>query len=64
MRSGLSKLDGWGDGNTVALFTDEYKLPLIPPEIAAHLATAAELSMPVFILAGFFKRFAALRSSS
>jgi putative oxidoreductase len=60
LRSGLLKVDGWSNGNTLALFTDEYKLPLIPPEIAATMATAAELSMPVFILAGFFTRFAAL----
>jgi putative oxidoreductase len=60
LRSGLLKLDGWSNGNTLALFTDEYKLPLIPPEIAATMATAAELSMPVLILAGFFTRFAAL----
>jgi putative oxidoreductase len=60
LRSGLLKVDGWSNGNTLALFTDEYKLPLIPPEIAAAMATAAELSMPVLILAGFFTRFAAL----
>ena len=60
LRSGLLKVDGWSNGNTLALFTDEYKLPLIPPEIAATMATAAELSLPVFILAGFFTRFAAL----
>jgi putative oxidoreductase len=59
-RSGLLKLDGWSNGNTLALFTDEYKLPVIPPEVAAYLATAAELSMPVLIVAGFFTRFAAL----
>jgi putative oxidoreductase len=59
-RSGLLKLDGWTNGNTLALFTDEYKLPLIPPEAAAYLATAAELSMPALILAGFLTRFAAL----
>jgi putative oxidoreductase len=51
LRSGLLKLDGWSDCNTLALF---------PPEIAAYLATAAELSLLVFILAGFFTRFAAL----
>ncbi len=60
LRSGLLKLDGWSNGNTLALFTDEYKLPLIPPEIAAYMAAACELSMPVLILAGFFTRFAAL----
>ena len=60
LRSGLLKLDGWTEGNTLALFTDEYKLPCIPPEIAATMATTAELSLPVFIIAGFFTRFAAL----
>lgn len=60
LRSGLLKLHGWDNGNTLALFTDEYKLPVIPPEIAAYMATAIELSMPVFILAGFLTRFAAL----
>ena len=60
LRSGLLKLDGWSNGNTLALFTDEYKLPLLPPEIAAYMATAAELSMPVLILTGFLTRFAAM----
>lgn len=59
-RSGLLKLAGWSSGNTLALFTYEYKLPLIPPEIAAYMATGLELSMPVLILAGFLTRFAAL----
>ena len=52
LRSGLLKLDGWSNGNTLALFTYEYKLPVIPPEIAAYMATAMELSMPVLILSG------------
>ena len=60
LRSGLLKLDGWNNGNTLALFTDEYKLPVIPPEMAAYTATALELSMPVLILSGFLTRFAAL----
>ena len=60
LRSGLLKLSGWSNGNTLFLFTDEYKLPVIPPEIAAYMATAMELSMPVLILAGFLTRFAAL----
>ncbi len=59
-RSGLLKLDGWSNGNTLALFQYEYKLPVIPPEFAAPLAMAMELSMPILILAGFLTRFAAL----
>jgi putative oxidoreductase len=58
-RSGLLKLDGWADGNTLTLFKEEYRLPLIPPDIAAYLATAAELTLPVLLFAGLFTRFAA-----
>ena len=57
-RSGMLKLDGWADGNTLTLFREEYRLPLIPPEIAAYLATAAELTLPVLLFAGLFTRFA------
>jgi putative oxidoreductase len=60
LRSGLLKLDGWENGNTLALFQYEYQLPLIPPEIAAPLALAMELSMPMFLFAGLGTRFAAL----
>src|SRR5262249_450242 len=58
-RSGMLKLEGWNEGNTLALFRDEYQLPVIPPEIAAYLATAAELTLPVLLLAGLFTRFGA-----
>lgn len=58
-RSGLLKLEGWKDGTTVALFKDEYKLPLLPPELAAYMATAAELSLPILIFSGFLTRIAA-----
>ena len=59
LRSGLLKVDGWSNGNTLTLFTYEYQLPVIPPEIAAYMATTFELSMPIFILP-LFTRFAAL----
>jgi len=59
LRSGLLKLDGWGDGTTLALFTDEYQLPLIPPGMAAVMALIVELSMPPLLLAGLFTRFGA-----
>ena len=39
--SGLTKLRDWG--TTVALFTDEYNVPLLPPEVAALMGTAGEL---------------------
>ncbi|WP_374651953.1 DoxX family protein [Dongia sp.] len=60
LRSGLLKLDGWENGNTLALFQYEYQLPLIPPELAAPLAMAMELSVPIFLFAGLGTRFAAL----
>ncbi len=60
LRSGLLKLDGWSSGNTLALFKDEYQLPLIPPDIAAALAMSAELTLPLLLFAGLFTRFAAL----
>ncbi|WP_303981719.1 DoxX family protein [Dongia mobilis] len=60
LRSGLLKLDGWDNGNTLALFQYEYQLPLIPPELAAPLAMAMELTVPLFLFAGLATRFAAL----
>jgi putative oxidoreductase len=57
-RSGLTKLDNWM--LTVQLFKDEYRVPLLPPEIAAYLATFNELVLPAFILAGLATRLAAL----
>ncbi|MDP1839665.1 MAG: DoxX family protein [Reyranella sp.] len=44
----------------VGLFRDEYKLPVLSPEIAAYLGTAVELAAPCLILVGLFTRLAAL----
>jgi putative oxidoreductase len=60
LRSGLLKVKGWTSGTTLALFESEYPLPVIPPEIAAYMATAAELTLPLLLFAGFMTRFAAL----
>ena len=60
LRSGLLKVKGWTAGTTLALFESEYPLPVIPPEMAAYMATAAELSLPILLFAGFLTRFAAL----
>ena len=56
--SGLTKLRDWD--TTLALFADEYRVPLLPPELAALLGTAGELALPVLLLLGFGGRFAAL----
>jgi putative oxidoreductase len=56
--SGTTKLTSWD--TTLALFADEYRLPLLPPEFAAPMAAAIELSMPVLLVLGLFTRAAAL----
>jgi putative oxidoreductase len=53
---------GWprlADG-VIDLFESEYNLPLLPPELAATMATLGEHVFPVFILLGFATRFSAL----
>ncbi|MDX1923080.1 MAG: DoxX family protein [Alphaproteobacteria bacterium] len=56
-QSGHTKLLDWQ--GTVALFADEYKVPVLPPEIAASLGTATELVAPVLLAIGLGGRFAA-----
>ena len=56
--SGLTKLRDWEI--TVALFTDEYQVPLLPPEVAAVMGTAGEVMLPVLLVLGLAGRFAAL----
>ena len=46
--------------SAVALFQDEYRLPVIPTELAAPLAAFAEHLFPVLILIGLATRFSAL----
>jgi putative oxidoreductase len=46
--------------SVVDLFRDEYRLPLIPPEIAATLAATAEHLFPLLILLGLATRLSAL----
>ena len=56
--AGLSKLRDWDI--TLALFADEYQVPLLPSELAAWLGTGGELVLPVLLALGLFGRFAAL----
>jgi putative oxidoreductase len=46
--------------STIPLFQDEYRLPLVPPEIAAYAAATAEHVFPVLLLVGLGTRFSAL----
>ena len=57
-RSGLTKLRDWD--TTLALFADEYHVPLLNPTVAAFMGTGAELVLPVLLVAGLFGRFAAI----
>ncbi|MES1993617.1 MAG: DoxX family protein [Pseudomonadota bacterium] len=74
-KSGQTKIEGFAidlvDGSfqlgiphladsAVALFQEEYRLPLIPPELAAPMAATAEHLFPVLILIGLATRFSAL----
>ena len=56
--SGLTKIRDWD--TTIALFTDEYKVPLLPPALAALMGTTGELLLPVLLVLGLGGRFAAL----
>lgn len=56
-KSGMAKVANWD--LTVALFADEYQVPLLSPEVAAAMATAAEIACPVLLIAGLGARFAA-----
>ncbi len=56
--SGMIKIQNWS--STVSLFENEYSVPVLPPELAAYLGTAAELSLPVLLVLGFISRPAAI----
>lgn len=55
--SAMAKLANWE--TTLSLFSDEYQLPLVPPEIAAYLATSVEISTPALLVLGLLTRPAA-----
>lgn len=57
-RFGLTKIADWE--TTLALFQDEYKVPLLPTHVAAVLGTGGELLLPVLLVLGLFGRFGAL----
>jgi putative oxidoreductase len=56
--SGQTKIASWE--TTIALFRDEYMVPVLPPEIAAMLGATFELACPVFIVLGLGTRIAIL----
>jgi putative oxidoreductase len=56
--SSQAKLANWD--TTIELFTEDYKVPLLPPEIAANMALSIELITPVLLVLGLLTRAAAL----
>lgn len=57
-KGGMVKLSSWM--STVMLFTLVYDVPLLPPEVAAYLATAIELGGSFLLAIGLAGRWAAL----
>lgn len=56
-RSGQAKIHSWG--TTLQLFADEYRVPVLPPELAAYLAATVELGTPILLLLGLATRLSA-----
>jgi putative oxidoreductase len=56
--SGLTKIRDWD--TTLLLFSDDYRVPLLSPAVAAVMGTAGELGLPVLLALGLFGRFGAL----
>ena len=64
LMSGRTKVSGFLTitDSTYELFRDEYKIPLIPSDIAAHIATYSEHFFPVLLVLGL--AYGGLRSSA
>ena len=56
-QSGLTKIQSWD--TTLSLFENEYAVPLLPPQLAAYMGTAAELALPIFLVLGLGGRLSA-----
>jgi putative oxidoreductase len=54
LKSGWLKVTSWS--TTLDLFRDEYRVPLLPPNLAAVTGTAGELIFPVLLILGLAGR--------
>lgn len=60
-RSGQTKVSGFHiRDETFVLFREEYKVPLLPPDIAAYMSTIGEHVFPVLLIVGLASRVSAL----
>jgi putative oxidoreductase len=57
-KSGHSKILSWD--TTILLFANEYRVPVLSPEVAATLAASCELGCSVLIALGLLTRLATL----
>ena len=57
-RSGWIKLSDWSA--TLALFADEYHVPVLPPVLAAIMGTGGELAFSVLLVLGLTGRIGAV----
>jgi putative oxidoreductase len=58
LKAGLNKLASWE--LTVQLFADEYRVPVLPADLAAAMATSVELGCSVLLVLGLGTRLATL----
>jgi putative oxidoreductase len=58
LRAGMVKVSSWE--STIALFRDEYRVPLLSPALAAGLATSFELACSTLLVLGLATRLATL----
>jgi putative oxidoreductase len=58
LKSGMLKLESWDQ--TLSLFKDEYRVPLLPPTLAAYVGTFGELFFPIFVILGLAGRLSAI----
>jgi putative oxidoreductase len=60
-QSGATKVAGWHlKPSAIALFQNEYQLPLIDPTIAAYVSAFSEHIFPILLVIGLATRFSAL----
>jgi putative oxidoreductase len=58
LRAGLTKIASWEP--TVALFREEYRVPVLPPELAATMSATFEIGCSTLLLVGLATRIATL----
>jgi putative oxidoreductase len=60
-QSGETKVEGWHvTDSAIALFREEYRLPLVDPVLAAHLSAFAEHFFPALLVLGLATRLSAV----